>query len=71
MVKKGLILAGIILSLGTFNLDCAAQVKKIKTIVVDAGHGGSDNGATAEFENSQKSNEKDITLAISLKLVEE
>ncbi len=43
--------------------------KKIKTIVVDAGHGGHDSGAVADYENSNKTKEKDVTLAISLKLV--
>jgi N-acetylmuramoyl-L-alanine amidase len=40
--------------------------------VVDAGHGGSrDPGASGQYENSLRSKEKDITLAISLKLVAE
>ncbi|MEO8771159.1 MAG: N-acetylmuramoyl-L-alanine amidase [Ferruginibacter sp.] len=45
--------------------------KRIKTIIVDAGHGGSDNGATGQYENSLRSKEKDVTLAISMKLVAE
>ncbi len=45
--------------------------KKIKTIVVDAGHGGSQIGAHGEYEGSLGSLEKNITLAISNKLVAE
>ena len=69
MIKKGLITIGCFFALGIFTNECAAQVKKLKTIVVDAGHGGTDSGAQGEFENSLNSKEKDITLAISLKLV--
>lgn len=47
-----------------------AQVpKKLKTIIVDAGHGGHDGGASGQYENSLRSKEKDITLEISKKLV--
>ncbi len=49
----------------------AQSVKKIKTIIVDAGHGGKDDGAHSEYEGSLNSKEKNITLAIALKLVDE
>ena len=50
---------------------CTAQSsKKIKTIIVDAGHGGTDDGAHSEYEGSLNSKEKNITLAIAMKLVD-
>lgn len=49
----------------------AQPAKKIKTIIIDAGHGGTDNGAVGQYEKSLRSKEKDVTLAISLKLVAE
>lgn len=53
-------------------LNISAQVpKRIKTIIVDPGHGGSDAGARGEYEGTLGSLEKNITLAISLKLVTE
>jgi N-acetylmuramoyl-L-alanine amidase len=45
--------------------------KKLKTIIVDAGHGGTDYGAIGQYENSLRSYEKNVTLAISNKLVAE
>jgi N-acetylmuramoyl-L-alanine amidase len=71
MIKKGLLLFGCICTLGTYTNECAAQGKKLKTIVVDAGHGGTDPGAHAIYEGSMGTYEKDVTLAISLKLVAE
>ena len=44
--------------------------RHLKTIIVDAGHGGTDVGAVGQYENSLRSREKDITLAISNKLVQ-
>lgn len=43
--------------------------RKIKTIIIDPGHGGQDNGARGEYEGTLGSLEKNITLAISMKLV--
>ena len=54
-----------------FNKNFSQTPKKLKTIIVDAGHGGSDAGATGTYEHSLRSREKDITLAISKKLVTE
>lgn len=47
------------------NIDDEDEPLKIKTIVIDAGHGGKDPGAVCKLGN-----EKDITLAVSLKLAE-
>lgn len=58
-------------SLSYFNAVLAQQGKTIKTIIVDAGHGGQDAGAVGQYENSLRSKEKDVTLAISKKLVAE
>jgi N-acetylmuramoyl-L-alanine amidase len=63
-------LAAFLLSI--FLLNSSAQApKKIRTIIVDPGHGGSDVGAHGEYEGTLGSYEKNITLAISLKLVAE
>ena len=71
MLKRGSVILSALFLLGALTNECAAQGKKLKTIVVDAGHGGEDFGARGQYENSLRSNEKDVTLAISLKLVAE
>ena len=65
--KTGIILLSALMLICT---STNAQGKKIKTIIVDAGHGGSDAGARGEYENTLGSLEKNITLAISKKLVQ-
>ena len=45
-----------------FPSEVEAQTTKIKTVVIDAGHGGKDAGAVGK-----KSKEKDITLAVAKK----
>ncbi|MGN6247099.1 MAG: N-acetylmuramoyl-L-alanine amidase family protein [Ginsengibacter sp.] len=53
-----------------FNAQTFGQVpRKIKTIIIDPGHGGEDHGAHGEYEGTLGSYEKNITLAISMKLV--
>lgn len=71
MLKKGLFILCTSLLSGALINQSAAQVKKLRTIVVDAGHGGTDAGAIGQYENSLRSKEKDVTLAISKKLVAE
>ncbi|OFX28091.1 MAG: hypothetical protein A2X08_05970 [Bacteroidetes bacterium GWA2_32_17] len=67
MNRKAIICKGLLLLLIIFNLKINAQNVennyKLKTVVIDAGHGGKDPGAVAN-----KGKEKDITLAVSLKL---
>ena len=48
----------------------AYSQKKIKTIIIDPGHGGRDPGASGEYEGTLGSHEKNITLAIGLKVVQ-
>lgn len=64
------LIAAFILLFSCLNIS-AQTPKKIRTIIVDAGHGGSDNGSHGEYEGTLGSYEKNITLAISLKLVAE
>jgi N-acetylmuramoyl-L-alanine amidase len=55
-----------------FNDNAFSQAPhKIKTIIIDPGHGGSDHGAHGDYEGTLGSQEKNITLAISMKVVED
>ena len=71
MLNRGLFIFMCLFNIGFFTNECAAQAKKLKTIVVDAGHGGTDAGAVGQYENSLRSMEKNVTLEISKKLVAE
>ena len=73
MIKNKIVLAAVCCfsSFTICHTTFAQTGKSIKTIVVDAGHGGEDAGATGQYENSLRSKEKDVTLAISKKLVAE
>lgn len=62
----------LVFSLFLINTNGNAQVvKKIKTIIIDPGHGGAAGGTTGEYDGGLGLKEKDVTLAISLKLVAE
>jgi N-acetylmuramoyl-L-alanine amidase len=72
VLKKSLSFFLLLLPLTLLCLFAGAQIpKKIKTIIIDPGHGGSDNGAHGEYEGTLGTKEKNITLAISMKLVAE
>ncbi len=67
VIKTGFFIA---LSFLLINNGAFSQVpKKIKTIIIDPGHGGEDHGAHGSYEGTLGSQEKNITLAISMKLV--
>ncbi len=71
MIKLNFVIKFIIAFLFLSNSAVSQTIKKIKTIIVDAGHGGKDFGARGAYEGGLNSNEKDITLQISNKLVAE
>ena len=69
MVKMKMHFSVFILLFSLSSNSFAQTPKLLKTIIVDAGHGGEDAGATGQYEGSLRSKEKDVTLAISKKLV--
>jgi N-acetylmuramoyl-L-alanine amidase len=71
MVKLNFVIKVIFAFLFLSDAVVAQTTKKIKTIIVDAGHGGKDFGAHGAYEGGLNSYEKNITLEISNKLVAE
>ncbi len=71
MFKKNFVIKVLLATLFFSPAVHAQTPKKIKTIIVDAGHGGKDFGAHGGYEGGLNSYEKNITLDISNKLVAE
>ena len=71
MFKMNFVIKVFLVMLFISSVAVAQNTKKIKTIIVDAGHGGKDFGAHGGYEGGLNSYEKNITLDISLKLVAE
>jgi N-acetylmuramoyl-L-alanine amidase len=72
MLKKQVPVLAFIAAFNLLMFPCVFSQKKLTTIIVDAGHGGSrDPGASGQYEGSLRSKEKDITLDIAMKLVAE
>ena len=72
LIFSSLLPAFFILSLLVFSNNGFSQApRKIRTIIIDPGHGGTDHGAHGDYEGSLGSMEKNITLAISMKLVDD
>src|SRR5688500_12354144 len=62
MLKKTLLVLSVI-SVSTLLMSFEKKQKAVRTVIIDAGHGGRDVGARGEY-----SYEKDICLGVSLKL---
>lgn len=71
MFKMNFVIKVFLVMLFISSVAVAQNTKKIKIIIVDAGHGGKDFGAHGGYEGGLNSYEKNITLDISLKLVAE
>ena len=71
MFKMNFVIKVLLASLFLAPAVFAQTPKKIKTIIVDAGHGGKDFGAHGGYEGGLNSYEKNVTLDISNKLVAE